>query len=227
MLSVLLPKLHAPLRSSLSLAGVATTCLCQTGRAMSSQSFSSTLPIKRPTTPPSLLLDIPIEEELMPGYNPKYFHYPNPGDILAGRYELNAKLGFGSTSTVWLARDKDMEDKSYVAIKICTSNVQDEAVSEHELRISKHIVECAQGDESKYLNLRTIRDGFSVQGTHGTHLCLVMEPMREPIWLTRRRLTKTSKATPATMVIFKMFLQDLVAGLKYLHECNIIHTGKL
>ncbi|KAF2434442.1 hypothetical protein EJ08DRAFT_693481 [Tothia fuscella] len=237
----------------------------------SSQSFSSTLPLtlptNRPTTPPSLPLDVPIEEETMPGYDFKDFHHPNPGDILdGGRFELIVKLGFGSSSTVWLARDKkkEMEDKMedevedkmqdkmqdtmqdtmqdkmkmadimekrwedrcYVAIKICTSNFQNQAASEHELRISNHIVECAPGDESKYLQLRTVQDSFAIQGTHGTHTCLVMEPMREPIWLMRRRLTKMSKATAPTLVIFKMFLQNLVGGLEYLHECNVVHTGK-
>ena len=55
--------------------------------------------------PKSLPSDIPVEEELIPGYNPKRFYHPHPGEILDGRYELKAKIGWGITSTVWLAQD--------------------------------------------------------------------------------------------------------------------------
>ncbi len=42
---------------------------------------------------------------MIPGYDPKYFYHPNPGDILDRRYELKAKIGWGTSSTVWLAQD--------------------------------------------------------------------------------------------------------------------------
>lgn len=53
----------------------------------------------------SLPLDDPVDEERIPGYDPKYFYHPNPGDILNRRYELKAKIGWGTSSTVWLAQD--------------------------------------------------------------------------------------------------------------------------
>lgn len=57
--------------------------------------------------PPTILSpDIPIEEETIPGYNPNNFYPVNPGDILSDRYKIIAKLGWGTTSTVWLAQDK-------------------------------------------------------------------------------------------------------------------------
>jgi len=56
-------------------------------------------------TPPIFSPDIPIEEELTPGYDSRHFYPVNPGDLLHNRYEMTAKLGFGSCSTVWLARD--------------------------------------------------------------------------------------------------------------------------
>lgn len=48
----------------------------------------------------------PIEEETIPNYNPEHF-YPvnNPGDLLHYRYEVTAKLGWGTSSVVWLAKD--------------------------------------------------------------------------------------------------------------------------
>ena len=44
-------------------------------------------------TPESLPLDDPVDEEMIPGYDPKYFYHPNPGDILDRRYELKTKIG--------------------------------------------------------------------------------------------------------------------------------------
>lgn len=58
-----------------------------------------------PALPEALPLDVPVDEEVIPGYNPKYFYHPNPGDILDHKYELKAKIGWGTSSTVWLAQD--------------------------------------------------------------------------------------------------------------------------
>ena len=49
--------------------------------------------------------DILVEEETIPGYDPKRFYPMNPGQVLYGQYKVLAKLGWGSTSTVWLAED--------------------------------------------------------------------------------------------------------------------------
>lgn len=49
--------------------------------------------------------DVLIEEETMPGYDAKHFYPINLGDLLGGRYKILAKLGWGSSSTVWLGRD--------------------------------------------------------------------------------------------------------------------------
>lgn len=59
-----------------------------------------------PVQPKFLPSDVPIEEELVQGYDPRYFYSGNPGDILNNRYGMTAKLGCGSSSTVWLGRDR-------------------------------------------------------------------------------------------------------------------------
>ena len=62
-------------------------------------------PVVTPVQPVILPSDIPIEEELVSGYDPQHFYPVNSGDIFHNRYEMTAKLGCGSCSTVWLARD--------------------------------------------------------------------------------------------------------------------------
>jgi len=47
-----------------------------------------------------LSLDELIEEETLPGYNANKFYPVHLGDIFESRYEVLAKLGFGTSSTV-------------------------------------------------------------------------------------------------------------------------------
>jgi serine/threonine-protein kinase SRPK3 len=56
-----------------------------------------------PQNHPSLPFDVPIDEEVIPGYDSKYRYHPNPGDVLDEVYKLKAKIGWGTESTVWLA----------------------------------------------------------------------------------------------------------------------------
>lgn len=46
-----------------------------------------------------------IEEETLPKYNADSFYAARIGEVLNDRYKLCAKLGFGMTATVWLAKD--------------------------------------------------------------------------------------------------------------------------
>lgn len=47
----------------------------------------------------------PVEEEKTPYYSSSRFYPARLGEVLNGTYQLATKLGYGSNSTVWLARD--------------------------------------------------------------------------------------------------------------------------
>lgn len=49
--------------------------------------------------------DVPVDEEIVPGYDAKHYFPVEPGYIFNRRFEALAKLGWGSCSTVWLVRD--------------------------------------------------------------------------------------------------------------------------
>ncbi|RYP56991.1 hypothetical protein DL769_009767 [Monosporascus sp. CRB-8-3] len=46
-----------------------------------------------------------VEEETMPEYKPEHFHPVRLGEVFNDRFQIVAKLGYGSSSTIWLARD--------------------------------------------------------------------------------------------------------------------------
>lgn len=46
-----------------------------------------------------------IEEETLPTYRAEKYYAVRIGEVLGDRYQLVAKIGYGVTSTVWLARD--------------------------------------------------------------------------------------------------------------------------
>jgi serine/threonine-protein kinase SRPK3 len=46
-----------------------------------------------------------VEEETLPEYNPELFYPVRLGEVFNGRFQVVAKLGYGSSSIIWLARD--------------------------------------------------------------------------------------------------------------------------
>jgi hypothetical protein len=59
------------------------------------------MPSPRPSLPPGILVD----KEILPVYDSKNFYPAKPGQVLANRYQTLVKVGWGVSSTVWLARD--------------------------------------------------------------------------------------------------------------------------
>lgn len=53
------------------------------------------------------LLDqsVKLDEETLPTYQPEKYYPVSQGEILNDRYQTLAKVGYGVTSTVWLAKD--------------------------------------------------------------------------------------------------------------------------
>ena len=110
---------------------------------------------------PKIDPSIVIEEEESPRYYPERFYPITTGQVLNGRYQVAVKLGCGSSSTVWLARDlnpfpiprrifakdipKDLWNwrwfqERYVAIKVNTLSLKDPQVpDEDELEILEHV----------------------------------------------------------------------------------------
>ncbi|KAK1147188.1 hypothetical protein N8T08_001927 [Aspergillus melleus] len=180
---------------------------------------------------PKLPVGEAIEEEHMPYHDPARFYPARLGDVLHDRYQLATKLGYGSSSTIWLARDLNQSvphyptwrwlRERYVALKINSSaHHSRENAAEIELDILKHIAE-TNPRHKDWEFVRRPLDSFTIENGLAKHLSIVFDPLREPLWIYRTRFI--GDVIPSD--VLKILLQMVLHGLDYLHsECHVIHT---
>ncbi|KAK5017934.1 hypothetical protein LTR16_002697, partial [Cryomyces antarcticus] len=78
------------------------------------------------------------------------------------------------------------QSNHYAAIKITDCRHASKEAARHELNIYTRIAGANPDHRGRGI-LRTVINSFKVVSPNGSHLCLVFEPMREPLWLFRRR----------------------------------------
>ena len=182
-----------------------------------------------------------IEEETIPGYIAGRYYPIRVGEILKEQYQIVGKLGFGASSTVWLARDMEYEDivgtfplsthgsstylkysyRRYVTVKVFIKSTSMGQQLDDELEVYKRIEEAPRRHPGrKYV--RSLLDSFDINGPEDKHQCLVHPPLWESVldFLFRNPVQRL----PAP--ILAVTLHRLFLALDYLHtKCKIIHTG--
>ncbi|KAJ5683318.1 hypothetical protein N7462_006483 [Penicillium macrosclerotiorum] len=177
-------------------------------------------PFTLPPLGPPLPRDELVDEEICPSYNSKNFYPANPGDVLADRYQILVKVGWGVSSTVWIARDMrgtEEDPEGVVALKITNTNQE---AADSECQIEQHIAEADPTHRGLGL-FRTHCESFDITGPEGQHLCLAYEVMREPFSIFKRRFENGR----IPLFLTKTYIFVLLAGLDYLHtSCKVVHT---
>ncbi|KAJ3575767.1 hypothetical protein NP233_g886 [Leucocoprinus birnbaumii] len=108
--------------------------------------------------------------------------YVGPND----RFHLHAKLGFGTNSSVWLARDSQLDRYRDVALKILTghaSKLNTERLL-RELAVHKRLASLP-ADETKYCTRLIVHFMHKGIEQDGEHLCLALELERatlDSVW---------------------------------------------
>lgn len=91
-----------------------------------------------------------------------------------------------------------------------------------ELRITQRITRANPADEGRYF-VRTLLDSFDLPGPHGNHVCMVFDPLYEPLWMLKKRFQ--GGVLPPD--VLKTVIQMVMMGLHYLHtQRHVIYTGR-
>ncbi|EMF09309.1 protein kinase [Sphaerulina musiva SO2202] len=166
----------------------------------------------------------PIEEEQSPYYRHDFFHPTRLWDILNSRYQIVAKLGHGSGSTVWLARDLRRfrwTEEKFVVVKIGANR---QASLGHGVKDELAILRRLTDGNRQHMGwnfVRKLRDSFTLGSPNAEHRCIVSEPLREPLWMYCQRFV--GNVIPPNVV--KVLIRMILEGLDYLHsQCQVIHT---
>ncbi|KAL0961526.1 hypothetical protein HGRIS_006465 [Hohenbuehelia grisea] len=161
--------------------------------------------------------DVPIEEETLPDYVAARYYPIRIGELLASRYQVVGKLGYGTTSTVWLARD--LTERRHVAVKVYVdSNSMGSQVSK-ELSVYERLNKGPVYHPGRQ-SIRTLLDSFTLTSDRGLHHCLVHPPLWESVLALLLRNPEHRLPTPIlTIVLYHVF-----QALDYAKECKIIHT---
>ena len=157
-----------------------------------------------------------VDVEDLEGYMPGGYHPTLIGDTFcSGRYTIVHKLGFGGYSTIWLARDQQLQ--RYVSLKILVAGASQDSCESEILHV------LMKGDPNCVGRqfIPPLLDQFSFDGPNGNHRCLVGEPAGCSIASSKENSTNFMFPRDAARSI----AAQLILGLSYLHANDVCHGG--
>ncbi|CAK41903.1 uncharacterized protein An14g01225, partial [Aspergillus niger] len=155
-----------------------------------------------------------IEEETLPLYKPENYYPVSIGEVFGSRYQVVSKLGYGTSSTIWLSRD--LQEGGYYTLKLCAKGQS----SDREITISAHLKQSV--NEIGKRMLRIVLDSFDVVGPQGSvFICLIYQPLGMS-FTEFQNLLPTGKF-PKELI--QRSIQLVLIALSSMHESNVVHTG--
>jgi serine/threonine-protein kinase SRPK3 len=178
--------------------------------------------------------DTRIEEETVPDYVATRYYPARIGEILSSRYQVVGKLGFGTTSTVWLARDlrwvgcilpliwllNGCSSYQHVALKLFNESKSIASEQDNELDVYNSLRN-SPADHPGRTAIRSLLDSFYIDGPNGKHQCMV----HSPLWGSMYQLRHLSPDGKLPEVLVAIMLKRIFQALDLLHnECHVAHT---
>ncbi|KAK7414584.1 hypothetical protein QQZ08_012529 [Neonectria magnoliae] len=157
---------------------------------------------------------VKVEEETLPFYEEGLFYPARIGEVIRDQYQVIAKLGYGASSTTWLALD--LLTYRYVVLKVHVTNV----THLRELEVLQYL-KSIQSEHSGREQIRLLDDHFTIQGSCGPHIVFVLPPLGVSVKLLQE-LQPDGVYDEGTAV---SAIQRTVLALNFLHhEASVIHT---
>ena len=148
-------------------------------------------------------------------YRPGGYHVVQIGDRFHGRYRVAHKLGYGTYSTTWLARDE--QSHKYVAVKICTA---DSNPKEADIISSLHHPHCSPDNSNLGMAMvPSLLDKFTIHGPNGEHACYVTAPARASL----SALKDGSWIRLFQLDVARSLAAQLVLAVDYVHARGFVH----
>ncbi|PGH12213.1 serine/threonine protein kinase [Helicocarpus griseus UAMH5409] len=133
-------------------------------------------------------------------------------------YDPKTRLGFQLYSVV--GKGHKPVSPAIAFNGLLNNNGKAEKSAYEEAEISRHISQVRSSHEGRAY-VRLVEESFKIQSPLGDHICLVFEPLREPLWALGRHLGGVC----VPLAVLKPFLKLFLEGLDFLHsECHVIHT---
>lgn len=153
-------------------------------------------------------------------YRKAGLHPLHLGDTVKdGRYCILHKLGFGGSSTVWLARDNH-QDK-LVSLKVLTAQA---SLQRKELLLLRHL-DRHSGSDLRRKSIVVLLDDFTIEGPNGVHLCHVSQiggPSLSAISDSPGRIAGTRRLRAS---LARKVARQLVNAIGLLHNGGVVHGG--
>ncbi|KAH6641080.1 kinase-like domain-containing protein [Chaetomium tenue] len=152
------------------------------------------------------------------------YHPVQIGDRFHERYRVVHKLGHGSFSTIWLARDEQLS--RYVAAKVCIAYaIQQEVDILSQLREADPALLGAEARGRSWIP--TLLDLFRIQGPNGTHTCFVTAPARCSI----SDIKQASTCALFQLNVARSLAAQTILAIAHIHEQGLVlgdlHLGNL
>ncbi|KAI0186921.1 kinase-like domain-containing protein [Astrocystis sublimbata] len=172
-----------------------------------------------PTEGFELIEDVTMEEELVSDYLDERYYPVDLGDVLDDRYQILAKLGYGTGSTIWLCRD--LEEGSLLAMKVGTidEDLEPARQASHEVEIFELLDQIDEVDYPGRERVRLPQGYFDMMGSHGTHRCLLFTPQGLTLQKHRDMVGEWPKG------LLQLMFESILTGVEFLHQIGIVHTG--
>ncbi|CAG8174102.1 unnamed protein product [Penicillium nalgiovense] len=151
--------------------------------------------------------------ERLENYRQGGYHPIQIGDHFHSRYRVVHKLGHGSYSTAWLARDEQCN--KYVALKVCTANSNPKELDVISM-LTRH---CSTVDNLGKTMVPSILNRFTIHGPNGNHACYVTALARASL----SRLKDGGWTRLFQPDVARSLATQLVLVLDYVHAKGIVH----
>ncbi|KND88080.1 Serine/threonine-protein kinase SRPK [Tolypocladium ophioglossoides CBS 100239] len=157
-----------------------------------------------------------VEEERLSFYMREEYYPILIGEVLQDRYQVVAKLGYGTSSTVWLSHD--LREQRYLVLKVHINTLK----HNQELKVHQHLAGINTEHPGREY-VRRFEDSFKLKGPNSEHDVFIMIPLG----ISLRTLQEMQKDNVFQQSLVVTALDQVILGLSFLHEADVIHTDNL